>query len=149
MESALKTREELKTFLAKLLTSSDLVPQGRKTFCNVALRRTALWFGYDKIPKDMLMNDIILRIKRDVDFLPVSGGAANNAAITGKWAMALHAYDEHGHGATIYPMEKMGVSGKWGNVPYVANIGKSNGIMKVSDAFPVNNTEPDYFVWNP
>jgi hypothetical protein len=51
----------------------------------------------------------------------------------------------HGHCAVIYP-KKMEISGSYGRpVPFIANVGHINGILKVSQCFKLED-EPHYFL---
>src|SRR3990167_5641992 len=53
----------------------------------------------------------------------------------------------HGHVAVLYPLS-CGESGKWGEVPYIAHVGKPpNGIRKVSESFIVSGQRPDYYLF--
>ena len=82
----------------------------------------------------------------------VSGSEATIHALDGGLAFAAlpsHRLEEaHGHIAAIYPagMQWSGSLGQ--DVPMVANVGKLDAEERASQAFPVAEGEPDYFVWS-
>lgn len=55
--------------------------------------------------------------------------------------------EAHGHIAAVYPVGMQASESLKKDVPLVANVGGTNGLVRVSKAFPVAKGEPDYFVW--
>jgi len=173
----------LKEICDELLAAKDLQPRDGETFCNVAVRRAALNFGYSCFQLNALANDIVSVMCDYGDFDMVDGNNAAKFANAGRLVIAglqfvrcAEAHDgrcqvsdcpyykdtrepissvdcegrivkmkrlAHGHVAVVYPAPVQR-SGSWNKmVPMLANIGKTNGLMRTSQAFPV---EPDYFV---
>lgn len=116
-------------------------PAPGTTHCNAALRKIASAFGYD-FPDEMA-NDMIERLFKEIAVSPnprwslarFEGGVTH--ALGGGLAVLAKKFSTHGHVATIMPM-KMSVSPTLKTaVPIVANIGKENGPLLASRAFPV------------
>jgi len=127
---------------------AETTDAGLKTKCNYALRKACIelldYQGFD----GMMANAIIRAAKYSPGMWRMSTGEhARKAVIEGGFAFAGKEYPEHGHVALIYPGPMMR-SGSWDvDVPLVANVGRRNGVMKVSQAFPVSQGQPDYFVY--
>jgi len=173
----------LKEICDGLLAAKGLQPRDGKTFCNVAVRRAALNFGYTGFHADAMANEMVANMRNYGDFDKVDGDIAATRAAEGRLVIAglqfvqcAEAHDKrcqvsecpyykdtrepmapvdcegrivqmvklaHGHVSVVYPAP-MQRSGSWNKmVPMLANIGKTNGLMRTSQAFPV---EPDYFV---
>ena len=144
---------ELKDHLERLVKdfpSRDVTGDGvPETFCNIALHQTGLFFGFPGF-KGLLANTIINRLKHDIvpGFMETSRDGAAAAALAGKWAIAGKEYPLHGHIATIYPAPMSHSASLGYSVPLVANIGKTNGIMRISQAFPPSLGEPAYWIYD-
>jgi len=111
------------------------------TFCNVAFRHIAQALGCADFPASLCANDMIGLISKN--WIRADAGQAQRAALAGRLAAACKKGNTHGHIAAVYPapMQYSGTFGK--NVPLVANVGRQNGIMRVSQAF---SAEPDYYI---
>jgi hypothetical protein len=174
---------KLKEICDGLLSAKDLQPHDGKTFCNVAVRRAAMNFGYTGFHADAMANEMVANMRDYGDFEKVDGAHAQSLAMGGRlvisglqFVQCAEAHDgrcqvrdcpycketrepaapvdcegrivqmvklAHGHVAVVYPAP-MQRSGSWNKtVPMLANIGKKNGLMRASQAFPL---EPDYFV---
>ena len=111
------------------------------TYCNVAVRRIAVEMGYTGFASSMTANDMIAHMRQH--WLRTTAEDARTQACAGKLAIAAQTGTQHGHVAVIYP-DVMGYSESWKKlVPMIANVGKTNGILRTSQAFM---TEPDYYV---
>ena len=74
----------------------------------------------------------------------VSPGNAVQIAMLGGIAVAAKKFTDHGHVAIIYPVQMQHSETYCQNVPVVANVGKENRVMRVSEAFK-HCDAPDYF----
>ena len=82
------------------------------------------------------------------DWTKDSGEKASEHAEKGGIALAAKVYPMHGHIAVVFPKGSLAWSGSWGKlVPFVANVGKRNGVMKTSEAFPVLEGQPEYWLY--
>lgn len=138
--------DQLRDVCEKLVMDPGLKPE---TFCNVAVQRVAHYYGCFDLD-GLMANSMILFMRRSPHFLIVQGEDAHEYAATGKLAIAAHEYDGHGHVAAVYPSDAMFYSPSWKKaVPFLANVGISNGIKPASECFPVSMGEPIYFVYKP
>lgn len=137
----------LKELCDKIVIDERFLPRDGKTYCNLALVEISRYFEcLDFVGK--MANEI-------VDFLAdgppgwtlVNAERAARHALRGGLAVAVKKYPVHGHVAAVYPRE-CEMSGSWKKLTvFVANAGRVNGIMKASEAFPVNGGEPAYFAY--
>lgn len=142
--------DNLKNILDSVRSMPDLLPEGETTHCNEAVRRSFALSGFPKVfAKNEMANAIIDQLKQPNNgFREVGTIEAWKAAQEGELVIAGHKYTTHGHVAMVYPSDEMKHSASWDkDVPLVSNIGKTNMIMKVSDAFPVALGEPNYFAF--
>lgn len=117
-----------------------------ETYCNFALQAYAEQCGYSGF-KGLTANEIYSKAAQSKEFTPDSAERAVEHAKKGGFSFAAKQYPVHGHCAAVYP-GPMVYSGSWAKqVPLVANIGKSNGIMATSLAFSVKDGEPVYFLY--
>ena len=82
----------------------------------------------------------------------VSGADATIHALGGGLAFAAKTSAElgaaHGHIAAVWPVGRQRSDSWRTDVPVLANVGKDNGMMRASKAFPVARGEPPYFAWD-
>lgn len=117
-----------------------------ETYCNFALQEYAKSFGYDGF-KGLNANEICEKAEADKAFAKDSAERATEHAKKGGFAFAGKQYTGHGHVAAVYP-GPMVYSGSWGKfVPLLGNVGKKNGIMATSLAFPIRLGEPTYYLY--
>lgn len=138
--------KDLKAVCDSVVSDPELLPRGGKTYCNVASRRIAAEMGYSM--DIMLANAMIEHLSKDPAWneVPLDFAAAHGLA--GRLAFVALSEEPHGHIATIYPAPAAD-SGSWGQkVPIIANVGKTNGIMRLSGAFrAADKAKLRYFVY--
>lgn len=111
------------------------------TYCNLAVRHIAEEMGVHLFPSGMLASQMYQLLKTKAEKL--SGTMAAEAALAGRLVIAAQDGKPHGHVAVIYPAP-LEYSPSWNKyIPMVANVGKTNGIMRTSQAFKI---EPEYYV---
>jgi len=147
------TVERLKEILDKVLHQDDLKPvvdqQGHvlTTYCNIALDRILTLANLPRMISaknvPIMANDMCDYMRDNTDkWTKVSGDVACARASQGVLVVACQKAKGHGHVCCVYPMTEE-FSSSWGKpVPMVANIGKTVGIMRASQAF---RTEPGYY----
>ena len=113
-------------------------PRGGTTYCNRAVSFIAQGMGYFGFINDQLANEMISSMasnpawREEHDFGRIEALAMRGALII--FGLQDH---PHGHVCVAFPA-KAEDSGTWGGkVPMVCNIGKSNGIIRLSQAFRV------------
>jgi hypothetical protein len=152
--------EKLKTFLDTLVKHPGYKQlEDGTTFCNEAVESVSHQFGVTELDNILASEIIALFEKTPARWLNVSGKQAADYARRGGFGvsgMKIYLLNpegkltteraKHDHVATVYPAE-MKTSGSLGReVPMVANIGKKNGIMKSSEAYPVIQGECSYWI---
>lgn len=146
-------RVELKDILDKALSNPEFSPSLGTTHCNSAVQFIASSMGCGEF-SGMLADGIY-------------DSMANNSS--GKWARvdpsdaaiwalsnglsiaALPSYrlvESHGHVAALAPLPQEYSNTFRIEVPMVANVGKTVGYMRTSEAFPVYNGMPDFFTYS-
>ena len=138
---------KLDALCLQLVAAPDLqpAPDGR-TFCNFAIQRAAAAYGCRDLDH-LMANDMAAQLPALPGWRQVGGARAAMHALAGGLAIAAKAYPAHGHVAVVAP-RACEYSGSWGrSVPVVANVGRQNGFMKCSQAFPVAEGEPLYFAY--
>ena len=131
-----------------LLAIKDAEGKIFKTYCNIALKRVSKAMGCNVFPVESMANEICDIMDNNTLFLKSSAKEAWEYANNGSLAIAARKYLPHGHVACVFPTQAMFYSGSWGNeVPYVANVGRENRVCPVSQAFPVKEGEPAYYLW--
>lgn len=144
-------RERLRAECDAAMTDPDYqpnTPTPGTTHCNQAVRRIARAMGCEDFPAGMLANDQLALVASGGAWRPVSAETAQRHAYWGGLAVAAKEYHPHGHIAVVYPQEFPVFSPSWAKaVPWVANVGKANGVMGTSKAFPVADGEPTYYIW--
>lgn len=140
--------EELRKTLDTIVRDPSLKAKNDgTTFCNYGVSRAAKLFGLDLEGK--LANQIIDLIRASSAWLCVSGGQASDWAQRGGLGLAVMPGEPHGHVATLYPAPMQVSTSLNREVPVLANVGKNNGIMRASQAFPVAQGEPAYHIYVP
>ena len=139
-------RDKLKKACNDIVSMPELHMVGDVTYCNVAVQLIAKRLGCTELDH-MTANQMVDFLEKSDKWRKDNGERAASHAENGGLAVAAKQYYQHGHIAVIYPYGTLGFSGSWNKlVPYVANVGKMNAIIKVSEAFPVTDDEPFYFL---
>lgn len=136
----------LKATCDQVVSDPSLMPRDGNTYCNVATRRVAAAMGFQM--ELMLANAMIEYLAKNPSWREVAMDLAHAFAVGGGFAVVAVADAPHGHIATIYPAPAA-ESGSWGQkVPIIANVGKTNGIMRLSGAFrAADKAKLRYFVY--
>lgn len=141
------TVADLRAACDAVLKDPSLQPGAGITHCNQAVRAIAIACGCHDFPEGMLANEMIDLMASSWVSVP-DGADAQAQAFSGRLVVAGVQEEEHGHVAVIYPMSRMAFSPSWSKlVPWVANVGKTVGQMPLTHAFPVDEPEPDYYLW--
>lgn len=143
---------DIKLLCEIVLKDPTLQPVKGVTHCNQAVARVAAAMGCADL--NGLMADEqyqVMARNSNGNWKKVSGSDAaihalgNGLAVAGLPSQTLD--EAHGHVAVLYPIG-MQLSASLGHdVPMVANIGKTVGVMRSSQAFPVDKGEAEYFIW--
>ncbi len=138
---------KLKTILDTVRAQPDLTPHDGITFCNIGLDRVLDLCGIprmvDAAGQPLMANAMIDAMRANSDrWTLVSGDVACARASHGLLVVACQQEAGHGHVCPIYPLP-MQFSGTFAKeVPMCSNVGKTVGIMRISQAF---KTEPEYY----
>ena len=139
-----RTANEVQRACAEVLAQEKYEPLADgTTFCNLAvheiltrLRLPAFCIDPNTPEKrPYLANDLAEKLEtscRELNF-----EEAHRLALDGAVILAALKMLGHGHVAVVYPTKFMAASGKWGrtDIPFVANVGKENGVMPLNWAF--------------
>ena len=122
-----------------LFVMRDITGDGEpETFCNRGLDEIAKAMGYSGFHRLSANNQITL-MRCSPDWTEDSMERAVAHALRGGLSVACLNDEPHGHVAVVYPSE-MESSSTWGeDVAIVANVGKTNAIMRLSGAFRVED----------
>jgi hypothetical protein len=128
-------------------------PRDGETFCNLAAASIAQALGCGEL-QGLMADEIYAKMANNAagHWTKLDGSSASQKAIAGGLVIAAMSSgmlsEAHGHVAVLYPQsaEFSGSLNRY--VPCVANIGKTVGVMKSSEAFPVSVGEADYFAWS-
>ena len=133
---------KLVNILTQVVNDPALQPKpDGTTYCNIAVHKVGKVMGFNKF-EGMLANQIAEYCKNMVIRINELNTIINFSK-EGRWILAVYAEHPHGHVASIFPHDSE-YSGSWKkDVPFVANVGKHNGIMKASKAFL---KEPEYYL---
>lgn len=132
---------KLRKVCEAVVKSDTMLPRDGKTFCNLACQLICLHMGYKKF-EGLLANQIYEVCSKE--WKKVDPKWAMEYAVGGGLAIAALRGSPHGHVAMLVPETTMMYSGKWKqDCPFVANVGKRNGIMGSNWAF---EKIPDYFI---
>ena len=142
----------LKSACDAALSNPKLQPVDGITYCNMAVQSIAQAMGCGEFSG--LMADEIYQVMKtnpSGHWETATGQEATVYALSGGLAIAAmssHRLEEdHGHVAVVAPLG-MQDSGSLGHdVPVLANVGKTVGYMKSSEAFPVSAGEAEYFMY--
>ena len=137
---------QLKIILDTVRVQPDLAPHDGETFCNIALDRVLGLCGIPRMVGEngapLMANEMIDFMRESPDYAKINGDAACARASQGILVIACQQEEGHGHVCPVYPAT-MEMSGSWGKtVPMVSNVGRTVGVMRVSQAF---KTEPDFY----
>lgn len=143
--------EQFKTLLETTVKDPSLQPKSDgTTYCNIAVRRVALAFGCEEFYDGMMANEMCKHLAISSNFGSIDGQTAAQQARVPSLVIAAHPYSEHGHVAVVYPAAEMYFSPSLKKeVPFLANVGKKNGILPESQDFPVVQGECLYYLYCP
>jgi len=114
-------------------------PANGVTYCNQAARFIAQGMGCDDFTPEMLAIDMIKLMGFSAAWREDSLERGHAHALKGGLAFVTLEEHPHAHLCAIAPA-LMQPSGSWGqDVPSVANVGKTNGIILLSRAFKVDS----------
>lgn len=118
-------------------------PKEGVTHCSGYVAEVAGIMGFKDL--DMLLaNEIVTRISQNPQWSEIPMEKAQDLANGGSLIVAGVIEEPHGHVVIVCP-GKIKNSGRWGNVPTVANVGKEVWIGKgVNWAF---SSMPKFWVW--
>jgi hypothetical protein len=144
----------LKEACEYIVSTKALQPRDGKTFCNMAARYVAQALGCNEFDDISLtaedMGQIMLKNKSG-RWSGVGGAKATAHALAGGLGFAFMSKaaleSEHAHIAVVAPLPEDFSSSLCKTVPQLANVGRTNGYMKSSKAFPVSKGEADYYIW--
>lgn len=141
--------QRLRRICESVVKDPHLLGVGSITHCNEAVYRICRQFSgyegfYDKKRQDIITaNEMCDLMSAGGEWSKCDGKWANEYAMSGGLAVAAQKAEGHGHVAVVFPSSMM-KSGSWGkDVPMLANVGKTNGVMPASKCF---TSEPSYFV---
>ena len=149
------TLEAYRALLEQLVKDPSLQPkEDGTTYCNFAISRIAKLWGCDEFPLDAqgdppLANQMCDIMAQSDKFPILTARSALDEAMRPGFVIAAHRYGEHGHVAVVYPAAPFFSPSLNHYVPYLANVGKKNGITPESQDFPVADTEPTYYLYRP
>lgn len=138
-------RAKLKAICDEVLASDAYKPRNGLTYCNVATRHIAEHMGCYDFDESMTANKQVAHV--EANWKSVTAEEAQAHAEVGGLAVAAKTFPAHGHISVVYPAgAALPFSGSWGKkVPWTANVGRKNGVLKASEAFPVAEGEPGYY----
>ena len=144
--------DDIKALCDAALSNPAFQPKNGVTHCNQAVNQVASAVGClefvglmaDEIYQTMVTN-------ASGKWAKLGGSDATIWALSNGLAIAAmpsqRLGEAHGHVAVIYPQGMEGSASLGHDVPLVANVGKTVGVMKSSGAFPVAKGEADYFTY--
>ena len=144
--------DDIKELCDAALSNPSFQPKNGVTHCNQAVNQVASAVGClefvglmaDEIYQTMVTNASGKWAKLDGSDASI-WALSNGLAIAAMSSAQLG--EAHGHVAILYPLG-MQESGSLGHdVPMLANVGKTVGVMKSSEAFPVTKGEAAYFTY--
>lgn len=140
--------EKLRARGIEVVTDPAYAPRDGKTFCNLGARFVAEEMGYFGLPANGLANDLIAFLSGAPGWAEDTMERAHAAALKGGLAFVGLVDHPHGHIAALAP-EPMEPSGSWGEeVPLIFNVGKTNGMMRLSQAFKAaDRPSLRFFIW--
>ena len=143
---------ELKPLCDLALANPSFAPKNGVTFCNRAVNFIAHGLGCDEL--DGLMADGIynlLKLNASGKWAQVDPNDATLWALSNGLAIAAMSSDmlgeTHGHVAVVAPLGMQASASFGEDVPVLANVGKTVGYMKSSEAFPVAKGMPEFYTY--
>ena len=144
--------DDIKALCDAALSNPAFKPKNGVTHCNEAVNQVAVAVGCSEFV-GLMADEIYQTILTNASgkWAKVDGSDAaiwslsNGLAIAGLPSQRLG--EAHGHVCVIYPLGMEGSASLGHDVPMVANVGKSVGVMKSSQAFPPSEGEADYFIY--
>lgn len=130
---------QLTTLCLEAVNNPAWEPANGRTYCNRATNFIAQGMGYF-FQFDSLANDMVAHMANGPEWR-LEHDLARIPGLAMRGALVIFGLQEspHGHVCVAYPGPAQ-MSGSWGReVPCVANIGKKNGIMRLSEAFTKDN----------
>lgn len=141
----MKDRLQLLDSIHLAFSRPEYVPRDGITYCNQFVNEVATGCGFKGFA-GLMANQIVDLISNNDQWSEVSVDKAQDLANEGTLIVAGIKAEGHGHVNVICP-GKQKTSGRWGNVPSVANVGKENFIGKgLSWAF---SDMPKLYAWRP
>lgn len=139
---------DLKALCDEAVSNPAFAPRDGKTYCNFAARFISEGPGFFGLPVNTLANGMIAILELAPEWREDSLDLAHSHAVRGRLAFVALSDEPHGHIAAVYPAP-MAESGSWGQkVPMIANVGKVNGIMRLSGAFrAADKSRMRYFLY--
>lgn len=127
------------------LNRPEYVPLNGVTHCNSYVNDVCQIYGYKELDAK-LANEICNILAQDPQWSEVPMEQCQDLANTGTLIVAGLKADTHGHVNVISP-GRVKTSGRWGNVPSCANVGKEIFIGKgINWAF---SDLPKFWAWRP
>lgn len=127
------------------LCRPEYQPRNGETFCNKYVAEVATGCGFKGL-ESLLANQIIDLVSTHHQWSEIPMEKAQELANAGSLILAGLKAAPHGHVCVVCP-GKSKTSGRWGEVPTVANVGKEVWIGKgINWAF---STKPKLYVWRP
>lgn len=143
---------DLKTLCDAALANKFFKPSHGLTYCNFAVEFIARGMGCLEF-ENHTANQIYQLISTNASgkWLKSGGSQATIWALSNGFAIAglpsQRLGEDHGHVCAIYPLGMQASGSLKHDVPMVANVGKTVGVMKSSAAFPVADGEAEYFIY--
>ncbi len=136
-EERMANAAKLRALCDEAVSNPAFAPRDGKTYCNLAARFVAEGMGFFGFPMNILANEMIHFLASHPDWREDSVERAHVHAMRGGLAFLVLEEYPHGHIPAIYPAP-MEPSGTWGeDVPMLANVGRTNGIMKASAVYRI------------
>lgn len=143
---------DIKVLCDMALANPNFRPKNGQTFCNLAVNFIAHQMGcseFDGLMADGIYNNISANVSgkwkkvdpSDATILALSNGLSIAAMPSDRLS------EKHGHVCVVYPLGMQNSASFGHDVPMIANVGKTVGVMKSSAVFPVSKGEPDYFTF--
>ena len=136
----------------ELAAERDIAGNIIATHCNLGAQKIANAMGCHDLD-DKMADQQYMTMSADVTgrWSSLSDVEAANCAQSGILVLAAMSSaklrEKHGHIAVLYPAPREFSGSLMSLVPMVANIGKENKVMRVTQAFPIAYGEPDYYAW--
>lgn len=151
----MKDAVSLKHFIMELTQNEAMQPDNGVTHCNQAARLAAQFYRCNEFDDKSLLADDMIKImdeNKSGNWLVCDGYNATKFAMDGCLVFAAKTSKEldakHGHIAIIIPLPMLHSGSLNRLVPQIGNVGSRNGVMKVTEAFPVAKGEPRYFKYS-